>query len=391
MKVALLTGGSDRPYAFGMVEALVRKGGTVDFIGSDELVSPRLLDDQRINFLNLRGSTDPESSLVQKVARNCRYYFSLVVYSTKADTKILHILWANRFLLMDRLLLNIYYKLLGKKLVLTAHNINERQRDGCDSWINRWTLRGFYALMDHIFVHTENMKAQLVTEFKVSEAKVSVIPFGINNTLPNSCLTRSEARSRLGLGMTEKVILFFGRVAGYKGLEYAVEALDHLVQRDDSFRLVVAGRIEKGHGSHWEHIEATIEAKRLTNHVASRIGYIPDEDVEVYFKSADVLILPYKNIYQSGVLFLAYSFGLPVIATDVGSFREDIIDGETGMICRPGDADDLARTLQRYFDSELFRNLESGAAKIRDFGNRKYSWEKVADITCGVYEQLLAG
>ncbi|MEE9304121.1 MAG: glycosyltransferase family 4 protein [Thiotrichaceae bacterium] len=390
MKVTLLTGGSDRPYAFGIVKTLVSKGVTVDFIGSDELVSSELSDDQKINFLNLRGNTAHESPRVQKVVRIYKYYVRLLLYSVKTDTKVFHILWANRFLVLDRLLLNIYYKLLGKKLILTAHNVNQEQRDGHDDWFNRLTLRGFYALMDHIFVHTEKMKLQLLDEFNVIEKKVSVIPFGINNTLPKSKLTRSEAKLKLGMGEDEKVFLFFGRVANYKGLEFAIEALDRLVKGDDKFRLVVAGRIEQGHETHWEKIEAAIEARKLEKYVIRKIEYIPDEDVEIYFKSADALILPYKQIFQSGVLFLAYSFGLPVIATDVGSFRDDIIEGETGMICRPGDADDLADTLNRYFDSELFRNFETTAVNIIDYGNRKYSWEEVGNITCKVYEKLLS-
>ncbi|MBK8185454.1 MAG: glycosyltransferase [Candidatus Competibacteraceae bacterium] len=87
----------------------------------------------------------------------------------------------------------------------------------------------------------------------------------------------------------------------------------------------------------------------MGQYVVKRINFIPDDEVEIFFKSADVLILPYKAIFQSGLQFLAYGFGLPVIATDIGSFREDIIEGKTGMICRSEDADDLADKIHAFF------------------------------------------
>src|SRR5258708_6465854 len=85
----------------------------------------------------------------------------------------------------DRTLLLLYYKLLGKKLVFTAHNVNIRKRDCTDTWLNRLSLRIQYQLSDHIFVHTNRMKEELASDFAVTADKVSVIPFGINNTVPN--------------------------------------------------------------------------------------------------------------------------------------------------------------------------------------------------------------
>lgn len=120
-----------------------------------------------------------------------------------------------------------------------------------------------------------------------------------------------------------------------------------------------------------------------------KIEYIPDEQVEVFFKSSDVLMLPYKFIYQSGVLFLSYSFGLPVIATDVGSLREEIIEGETGFICKPEDPQDLSEKIDLYFKSELFKNLEKNRKIIKEYANERYSWYKVGEITHGVYKEFL--
>lgn len=389
MKVSLLTGGGDKPYALGLVKALSSKNITVDFIGSDELSTVEVLADERVKFLNLRGGMNPAVPVLHKVARVVRYYLRLLYYAAKTDSPLFHILWANKFLLLDRIVLNAYYKLLGKKLVFTAHNINERERDGGDGLLNQLSLKALYALVDHIFVHTLKMKSQLIDEFKIRENKISVIPFGINNTLPKSDLTQSEARYKLQLGKHEKVVLFFGNLASYKGLEYAIRALSRLTRQDGAFHLVIAGQV-KNCQAYWGEIEHLIEELGVGQNIVKRIEYIPDEEVEVFFKAADVLILPYRFIYQSGVLFLSYSFGLPVIASDVGSLREDIVEGQTGMVCRPEDADDLADKIHAYFHSDLFDNLQQARSEIMEYGNRKYSWEEVGHITCAVYEQLLS-
>jgi glycosyltransferase involved in cell wall biosynthesis len=388
LKVSLLTGGGDKPYALGLLDALISQGVTVDFIGNDEMSEAEIVWDKRINFLNLRGDQNPKASNLRKIIRVLKYYFRLIKYVATADSTTFHILWFNKFLLLDRTLLNLFYKLLGKKLVFTAHNVDEKERDGGNNVVNRLSLRILYILMDHIFVHTAKMKTQLVREFSIKESKITVIPFGINNTIPKSDLTKSEARAKLQLNNHEKVLLFFGNIAPYKGLEYVIYAMDRLRNEDDSFRLLIAGQI-KNCQTYWEGIEDIIESHHLSQYVVKKIEYIPDDEVEVFFRSSDVLMLPYKFIYQSGVLFLSYSFGLPVIATDVGSLREDIIEGTTGFICKPEDPQELSEKISLYFESELFRNLEANRKTIMEYANGRYSWGKVAEITCGIYEKLM--
>src|SRR4029077_10565869 len=102
----------------------------VDVIGSDDLSVPELLNEPRVNFLNLRGNQTPDASLRAKVARLVTYYWRLMAYAARPRAKVLHILWNNKFELFDRTLLMFYYRLMGKRLVLTAHNVNMRKRDG---------------------------------------------------------------------------------------------------------------------------------------------------------------------------------------------------------------------------------------------------------------------
>jgi len=386
--VALLTGGGDKPYALGLATALTLHDISLDFIGSDELSVQELLTNSRISFLNLRGDQRPEVNLLAKVLRILSYYVKLVLYSATAKPKLFHILWNNKFEFFDRTLLMVYYRLLGKKLVLTAHNVNAGKRDANDSWLNRLSLKIQYNLADHIFVHTNGMKNELVADFRIPSDKVSAIPFGINNTVPDTGLSSAEAKRQLGVSSSDKTMLFFGNIAPYKGLEYLIAAFAELLGTDRRYRLLIVGR-PKGAMAYWNEIRQTISRCSIGDRVIEKIEYVPDETTELYFKAADVLILPYAYVFQSGVLFLGYSFGLPAIAADVGPLKEEIIEGQTGFVFKPRDSLDLVRTIGKYFKSELFRNLEVRRAEIKAYANERYSWDKVAAITTAVYSRFL--
>ena len=86
---------------------------------------------------------------------------------------------------------------------------------------------------------------------------------------------------------------------------------------------------------------------------------------------------------------MAYYFGLAVIASDVGSLREDILEGKTGFVYKPEDPNDLAKKISLYYDSDLFKNFEENRDKIIEYANEKYSWEKIGEKTYGVYKSLL--
>ena len=388
LEVALLTGGFDRPYAYGLAMALLSKSIRLDVIGSDEVDSPEMHTNPNLKFLNLRGS-QRATTVAGKASRIVAYYARLMRYAAVATPKIFHILWNNKFQFFDRTLLMLYYKGLGKKIALTAHNVNQGRRDSNDSLVNRLSLRIQYRLADHIFVHTPKMKNELLEEFGVCERAVTVIRHPINNAFPDTDLTSSEAKRRLGIKHGERTILFFGRIKPYKGIEDLLTAFQRLVASRADYRLIVAGEVQKGNEKYLDEIQRAVTHGFAAGQVILKIQFIPDQDMELYLKAADVLVLPYKDIFQSGVLFLGYSFGLPVIATDVGSFREEIIEGRTGFICRPANPPDLAKTVETYFESDLYKDLERQRWEIREYAHAQHSWDTVAELTRDGYAKLL--
>jgi glycosyltransferase involved in cell wall biosynthesis len=385
--ISLLTAGRDRPYALGLAAALAAAGAHFDFVGSDEVDSPELHISPQIRFLNLRGGQSVGAGLPKKIARVLAYYARLIHYAFTARAKIFHILWNNKFEMFDRTVLMVLYKALGRKVVFTAHNVNARARDGGDSAWNRATLKFQYRLCDHIFLHTEKMRAELVSGYAVPEAKTTVIPFGLNSTVPDTTLTPEGARQRLGLAPADKVILFFGNIAPYKGLEFLVDAFIEVARRSPVYRLLIAGRPKGGEG-YWSGILEKINASSMPEKFLLKIEFVPDAETEIYFKAADVLVLPYTHIFQSGVLFLGYNFGLPAIAADVGSLKEEIVEGQTGHVFPPRDTAGLARAIETFFAGDLYANLNTNRGRIRAFARERYSWSKVARMTMDVYERL---
>lgn len=388
VRVALLTAGRDHPYAYGMCTALMGRVPALDIIGANDLDSPQWKDQPSIRFLNMRGDLSTSADLLTKASRVLVYYIRLVLYTVTTRANVFHILWNNKFETFDRVPLVLWYKLFGKRTLLTVHNVNTRARDASDSWFNRWTLKMQYRLIEHLFVHTEKMKQELVASYDVASEKVTVIPFGMNNAVPHTNLTPEEARTKLGLGSAERVILFFGNIAPYKGLEFLIDAFEHVMKEEAEYRLVIAGNPKNCDG-YWKPIQQKLVHHPNRDRILLRSEFIPDEETEVYFKSADILVLPYRHIYQSGVLSLGYSFGLPVIATDVGALREDIVEGRTGYVCKPEDSMDLARTIEQYFSSELFTSLKQRRSDIWRYAHERYSWNAVGQVIVSVYGKLL--
>jgi glycosyltransferase involved in cell wall biosynthesis len=201
-------------------------------------------------------------------------------------------------------------------------------------------------------------------------------------------LTPQEAKKRLGVQPGDRTLLFFGRITPYKGVEYLIDAFRRVTDRNANYKLLIAGRVDRAE-AYWKPIKTDLAAEISSGTVVVRDQFIPDEETEVYFKAADALVLPYKDIYQSGVLFLAHSFGLPVLAADVGSLSDDIIPGKTGLAFAPGNNEDMARVIEQYFASDLYANLDARRADIQEFTRKTHSWSIVAETTQEKYAELL--
>lgn len=177
--------------------------------------------------------------------------------------------------------------------------------------------------------------------------------------------SHEEAKRRLGISSEEKTILFFGFVRRYKGLRYLLEGMPHVLNRVPVRLLIV--------GEFWEEEQPYIEAidrLGIRQHVSVVNAYVPNEEVGLYFAAANVVVLPYLEATQSGVLQMAYAFGKPVIVTSAGGLAEVVRDGETGLVVPPKDSSALAEAILRYFEKELEVPFARKIAQDKD----TFSW-----------------
>lgn len=388
MKIALIGGQYAPHYTIGLMSGLLNAGLRVDVITDADMRAHSVFEHPHVNYLDFKGEEKKGASFLYKILRILRYYYNLIKYTLTSETEIFHIQWFDRLHYLEKIFFVPFYRFCNKKTVLTAHNINAAQRDDNDSQLNRLLLKFCYHRVDQLIVHTQKMKEQLVGEYEVPQNNITVIPHGIMSMVPISDLSRLDARKQLGIQMDKKVILFFGHIKPYKGLDSIIDALPEIKENIKEIFVLVAGGInERSH--YWSQINDKINSYGVKNEILYNISYIPDEDIEMYFKSADLLVLPYKNIFQSGVLFLGLHFGIPMVATDVGSFNEYIIEEKTGFLCEPENPKDLARAVCRYFESKLYAGKDEKRAEIKAFFASKYSWIQIGKSTASLYSALI--
>jgi glycosyltransferase involved in cell wall biosynthesis len=241
-----------------------------------------------------------------------------------------------------------------------------------------------YRLVDHVVVHAESNRRELIELFHVDPRRVSVIPHGSYDLfLRDGRLSKSSARERLGLPAQGKVVLFFGLIKRYKGLEYLVEAFRRVERRIPDARLLIVGDVfradPEGHAFYWQLIE-TVSRQDNVNCVPE---YVPIGRVGVYLCSADVIVLPYTKTYQSGVLLSAYAAGRPVVVTDTGGLPETVVEGRTGLVVPPRDPGALAAAIERILEEpEVADAMGRSASRLAE---TVYSWTRIADRTVKLY------
>ncbi|MFH1119566.1 MAG: glycosyltransferase [Bacteroidota bacterium] len=387
MNISVFNGAGQVDYMYGLVSGLAKhKTDNIDVLDVD-LTRDIFQSFSNVNYFPVFRVLPRSSSIVAKGVNTLRFYYLQLWFLMSRKKRVVHFQWLDRFKYIDRIVLPLTARLFGHRVVLTVHNINAGKRDNRDSWGNRLSLKILYRLANSLIVHTEKSKEELMFEFPINEAKISVIRHGMNNRVTITGLTSGQARKQLKIGEGEKVVLFFGNIDFYKGLDLLLDCYNQLPESflKDS-RLLIAGNSKSP--DYTKLILDKISSQRIKERVIARISYIPDQEVEQYFMAADCIVLPYRNIYQSGVIFMAYSFGLPVIVSDIGNFRNDMVEGKTGFLINSNEPDQISNTLLSYFESSLYRNLAETRESIKSWAWQNYSWDIIGSETRRLYESI---
>ena len=280
----------------------------------------------------------------------------------------------------DLLLLHLC-RALGVRLVLTVHNIlpHEVRR------FERGLYFRYYRTVDGLILHSERNRRRLLELLPgLDPGRVYHIPHGNYAHFGELELEQREARVRLGLPVEGRMVLFFGAIRPYKGLDLFLRLVKPVrAARPEAF-FAVAGNVLRGEQDDYEKQIARLGLGE--EDLQARFAYLTNEEAIAYVCAADLVVLPYREIYQSGVLLFAFSFGRPVLATRVGSFPETVQEGENGWLVEPEDVAGMEGELIRILgDTD---GLRQAGRRARRIAAEEYGWGGIAERTVQVYADV---
>lgn len=229
------------------------------------------------------------------------------------------------------------------------------------------TLNKYYLKQNHLFIVMSNEVLKELIKIH-PQANYVLVPHPLYENFGEK-IEKSQARKSLQIDENRKVLLFFGFIREYKGLDILLQALGIL---PEEYHLVIAGEPYVS----FEKYQKFIENLNLKEKVSLFVRYISDTEVPLFFSAADVCILPYKSATQSGIVGIAYNFDLPVIATNVGGLAEMIEPYGTGIIVKETEPKKLANAIIRFFENPREEYIK-GIEKYKSKANWEYFASKI--------------
>jgi glycosyltransferase involved in cell wall biosynthesis len=362
MDVIIIPHGFQEHYTLGFVNGLATRGVRVNFVRAANMDSTLLHPD--ISWTDLGCNTEGNIGVFRKAFRLVSYHMRLIAYVAKRQGAIVHVTGLTRRpVLLTGIVDGLMFRALARKYVLTIHDL--LPHDKHTVW-NRWVRTLVYRIPHMLVVHTSKMKHELNLSFGIEPERILVMEHGLNDIVPDHGRSSSECRAELGLPADASILLLFGRIAPYKGVE---TLLDSFRDASDETYLVIAGSPYSAMYS--RKLEGLLQEHPGRDRILYHAQFIGNADVATYFRAADALVMPYRHIDQSGVLFLAFRFGLPVIAFDVGSLREYVTE-DTGVLIEGDTAEDLVKGIAR-FQAERQRFSPERMRKL----TTRFRWESV--------------
>jgi len=269
-------------------------------------------------------------------------------------------------------------RVLRCPIVYTAHDLlplkGPLARGAIGPLLTGPLTRFVYRQASAVLVHAHENRERLLRRFSLRPETVHVIPFG------NYCFMETLVDAEVSaLGPEVRTALFFGIIVESKGLMDLIRAFRGVAARLPSSRLLIVGQPFEDCGPYRDEIERL----GLRDRVVAEFRYVPLAEVPRYFRSADVVVLPYRDASQSAVLQVAYAFGRPVVATSVGGLRETVLHRQSGILVPPGDTRALTDALVEILSDDVIR-LRMGA-EARALARERHSWDRVVAMTEDIY------
>ncbi len=362
-------------YDFSLSQSLSENGVDVDLCTSDKWILNSYSNTFSLSKLYKCCSGD-----INKASKGWNYIlssFRILVHAIKNKIRIVHFQIVE-LPLVDMLLM-ILLKIFGKRIVFTPHDIVHNKKYPLSNTITSI----LYTISNRIIIHNNANLEPIIKRFKLKPEKINVIPHGGYEYFVNGKVTMSHARRRFGLSENHRILLFFGNIKPNKGLHILINSLPLIAENVDNVRLIIAGRLCGGITEEW--LFGLIKEKGISDIVIPKLEFIPEEMTTFYYMASDIVVLPYTEISESGVLRFAQTCGRPVMCSDLKEFKETVVQGETGYLFKQDDHVDLARQVTKVFSSGQLEQIGDNA---RRQAKEHYNWKKIARLTMDVYDDV---
>ncbi len=242
------------------------------------------------------------------------------------------------------------------------------------NWRTSLARRLTYPHVQRFILHSHSLQGDFRRRYRIAEHKTVTIPLGVYDVFREwtSNFVSSEDAN----------VLFFGRLSQYKGIETLYQAAPLVAEKVPNVRFVVAGRSVPGY--------QLPSPPTLPRSASMEIvqDYIPTLQLVEYLQTASVVVCPYSDATQSGVIMTSYALGKPVVATRVGGLSEYVEEGTTGLLVPPGDPAALAAAIVSVLTDPRLRNqLRSGLAEVQ---RGRLNWTSIAERTLQVYRDTIS-
>jgi glycosyltransferase involved in cell wall biosynthesis len=220
----------------------------------------------------------------------------------------------------------------------------------------------FFGFIDSFIVLSKKVENELLSF--IPEAKYKYSPHPIYSIF-NNTLSKEQAKAELKLA-TKKVLLFFGLIREYKGLDILINAMEKIKTELEDYTLLIVGECYENENKYTE----LIKKAGITDNVKCHYSFIPDNEVGKYFSAADVVVLPYKTASQSGIVQIAYHFDTPVIVSNVGGLPEIVDEGKTGYCVEPN-SNAFAKAIKAFYENDNISEMNSNISEYKS----QFSWD----------------
>lgn len=321
-------------------------------------------------------------NLFGRISRLFWGYCKLIFIAKRNNITILHI---NLFSLnIFELFFVLLFFAFNFKIVATIHDVQPLSNNNKKS--SNYLLYFYNIFVLKFITHTSFSSNLLCKYFPKIKPKLSVVTQFDSDFVFNFNGSTQDARDLLSLNLpiNSKVALFFGQIKDTKGLDVLIKAFSLLdIELRRNLYILIAGRPWK---SSFKKYSDLIDSLGLSNNIIIHDNYIKNEDVPIYFASSDFVVLPYKIVYNSGVILRSMSYGTPILASNLEAFSDIIRDGETGLIFQNNCPIDLSRIMKHAILNPLDLYFFSKNSKI--LSNTKYSMNNIGEEMLEIYNSL---